>query len=242
MMILERLFRLSENHTSARTEVLAGLTTFLTMAYIIVVQPAVLSGKMFGKETGMDFGAVTTATCLSAALATAIMALYARYPIAQAPGMGENFFFVFSAIPAAACVGFSNSWEVALGSVFISGVLFLVLSVIGLRELIFNSISPSLKNGIATGIGLFIAFIGLQNTGLILKDPGTAVKLNAHFGSPDLIVFFIGLLVTAVLRARKRLEEGLSGTPSPLLSAIVTLSPSYCSRAKASLRLSYSTK
>ncbi len=203
MTKLERLFRLSENHTQTRTEVVAGVTTFLTMAYIIVVQPAVLSGKIFGKETGMDFGAVTTATCLAAALATAIMALYARYPIAQAPGMGENFFFVFSAIPAAASAGFANSWQVALGTVFISGVLFLILSVIGLRELIFNSISPSLKNGIATGIGLFIAFIGLQNTGLILKDPGTAVKLNAHFGSPDLIVFFVGLLVTAVLQARK---------------------------------------
>src|SRR5437870_42128 len=173
MMILERLFRLSENHTSARTEVLAGLTTFLTMAYIIFVQPAVLSGKMFGKETGMDFGAVTTATCLSAALATAIMAHYARYPIAQAPGMGENFFFVFSAVPAAAAAGFNNAWQVALGAVFISGVLFLVLSLAGLREVIFNAVSPSLKNGIAAGIGLFIAFSGLQNAGLILKDPGT---------------------------------------------------------------------
>src|SRR5437870_5107216 len=203
MMILERLFRLSENRTSARTEVLAGLTAFLTMAYIIVVQPAVLSGKMFGKDTGMDFGAVTTATCLSAALATAIMALYARYPIAQAPGMGENFFFVFSAIPAAAAAGFSNPWAVALGTVFISGVLFLILSLVGLRELIFNSISPALKSAVAAGIGLFIAFIGLQNAGLILKDPATAVKLNPHFGSPDLIVFFVGLLLTVVLHARK---------------------------------------
>lgn len=201
--MLERVFRLAENQTSARTEVLAGLTTFLTMSYIIVVQPAVLSGAMFGRPTGMDFGAVTTATCLSAALATAIMALYARYPIAQAPGMGENFFFVFSAIPAAAAAGFTNSWEVALGVVFISGVLFLILSLAGLRELILNSISPSLKSGIAAGIGLFIAFIGLQNAGLILKDPGTAVKLNAHFASPDLLVFFGGLLVTAVLHARK---------------------------------------
>src|SRR5216117_662043 len=164
--MLERFFRLSENQTTARVELLAGLTMFLTMAYIIFVQPAVLSGKIFGTNTGVDFGAVTTATCLSAALATAIMALYARYPIAQAPGMGENFFFVFTAIPAATSAGFSNSWQVALGTVFISGGLFLVLSVIGLRELIFNSISPSLKNGIATGIGLFIAFIGLQNTGL----------------------------------------------------------------------------
>src|SRR5438045_6939232 len=116
--MFERLFRLSENKTSPRVELLAGVTTFLTMAYIIFVQPAVLSGAMFGKRTGMDFGAVTTATCLSAALATAIMALYARYPIAQAPGMGENFFFVFSAIPAAAAAGFANAWEVALGTVF----------------------------------------------------------------------------------------------------------------------------
>src|SRR5207245_1079222 len=187
--MLERLFRLSENQTSARTELLAGLTTFLTMAYIIFVQPAVLSGKMFGIDTGMDFGAVTTATCLSAALATAIIAIYSRYPIAQAPGMGENFFFVFSAIPAATAAGFSNGWQVALGTVFISGILFLLLSLVGLRELIFNSISPSLKNAIAAGIGLFIAFIGLQNAGLILKDPGTAVRLNAHFASPDLCVF-----------------------------------------------------
>src|SRR6266852_4021321 len=143
--MIVQLFKLSEHKTTVRTEVLAGLTTFLTMAYIIFVQPAVLSGKMFGKETGMDFGAVTTATCLSAALATAIMALYARYPIAQAPGMGENFFFVFSAVPAAAAAGFANAWQVALGVVFISGVLFLLLSLAGLRELIFNAVSPNLK-------------------------------------------------------------------------------------------------
>jgi adenine/guanine/hypoxanthine permease len=201
--MLERIFRLSENQTTARMELLAGFTTFLTMAYIIVVQPAVLSGVMFGHPTGMDFGSVMTATCLSAALATAIMALYARYPIAQAPGMGENFFFVFSAIPAATAAGFANGWQVALGAVFVSGVLFLMLSLAGLRELIFNAVSPSLKNSIAAGIGLFIAFIGLQNAGLIVKDPGTAVKLNAHFTSPDLLVFFAGLLVTAVLLARK---------------------------------------
>jgi AGZA family xanthine/uracil permease-like MFS transporter len=201
--MMERFFRFSENQTDVRTELLAGMTTFLTMAYIIVVQPAVLSGKMFGTDTGLDFGAVITATCLSAALATAIMAIYARYPIAQAPGMGENFFFVFSAIPAATAAGFANGWQVALGMVFVSGVLFLILSLIGLRELIFNSISPSLKNGIATGIGLFIAFIGLQQAGVIVKDPATAVKLNAHFASPDLIVFFVGVLATAVLHARR---------------------------------------
>src|SRR5436190_16995086 len=201
--ILDRLFKLSDNVTNVRTEVLAGMTTFLTMAYIIFVQPAVLSGKMFGIDTGMDFGAVTTATCLSAALATAVMAIYARYPIAQAPGMGENFSFVFSAIPAATAAGFANGWQVALGVVFVSGVLFLILSLVGLRELIFNSVSPSMKNGIAAGIGLFIAFIGLQNADVIIKDPGTTVKLNAHFQSPDLLIFFSGLLLAAVLHARK---------------------------------------
>jgi AGZA family xanthine/uracil permease-like MFS transporter len=201
--MLERCFKLAENRTTARTEIFAGLTTFLTMAYIIVVQPAVLSGAMFGMKTGMDFGAVMTATCLAAAVATALMALLARYPIAQAPGMGENFFFVFSVIPAATVAGFANGWQVALGCVFISGVLFLILSLIGLREMIFNAISPSMKCAIAAGIGLFIAFIGLQDTGLVVKDPGSAVKLNAHFASPDLIVFFTGLLATAVLHARK---------------------------------------
>jgi AGZA family xanthine/uracil permease-like MFS transporter len=220
-MMLERVFRLAENRTNVRTELLAGLTTFLTMAYIIFVQPAVLSGALFGQVTGMDFGAVMTATCLAAALATAIMALYARYPIAQAPGMGENFFFVLSAIPAAAAAGFSNPWQVAMGAVFISGVLFLILSLAGLREMLFNSVSPSLKAGIAAGIGLFIAFIGLQNAGVIIKDPGTAVKLNAHFGSPDLLIFFAGFLLTAVFHARKVPGSILWGIAGAAILAIL---------------------
>jgi len=201
--MLERAFKLSENGTTARTEFAAGLTTFLTMSYIIFVQPAVLSGVMFGQPTGMDFGAITTATCLAAALASAIMGLYARYPIAQAPGMGENFFFVFTAIPVAAAAGAAVPWATALGAVFISGLLFLVLSLVGAREAVMNAISPSMKHAIAGGIGLFIAFIGLQNAGLIVKDPGTAVRLNPHFASPDLIVFFTGLLVAAGLHARR---------------------------------------
>src|SRR5207248_3457315 len=174
-----------------------------------------------GTDTGVDYGAVTTATCLSAALATAIMAVYARYPIAHAPGMGENFFFVFSAIPAATAAGFANGWQVALGVVFVSGVLFLILSLVGLRELIFNSVSPSMKNGIAAGIGLFIAFIGLQNAGVIIKDPGSAVKLNAHFTSPDLIVFFFGLLTTAVLHARKIRGSILWGIVAATILAVI---------------------
>src|SRR3990170_3121354 len=139
--MFDRIFRLSEHNTTVRTELLAGLTTFLTMAYIIFVQPAVLSGSMFGMSTGMDFGAVTSATCMAAALATLIMGIYARYPIAQAPGMGENFFFIFSALPFAATAfaaqieaGQTSPWQIGLGVVFISGVLFLLLSVFGVRE------------------------------------------------------------------------------------------------------------
>jgi AGZA family xanthine/uracil permease-like MFS transporter len=201
----DRLFRLSENQTTLRTELAAGLTTFLTMAYIIVVQPAVLSGAMFNKPTGMDFGAVMTATCLATALATAIMGLYARYPVAQAPGMGENFFFVFSLLPAAAAVAGpgSSDWQVGLGVIFLSGVLFLALSLLGVREALLDSISPSMRNGIAVGIGLFIAFIGLRSANLIQQDPWLTLKLNPHFASPDLVVFFVGLLVTAALQARR---------------------------------------
>lgn len=219
--LLERHFRLAEHGTSVRTELVAGLTTFLTMAYIIFVQPAVLSGAMFGMKTGMDFGAVTTATCLAAALASAIMALYARYPIAQAPGMGENFFFVFGAIPAATAAGFTNGWQVALGVVFLSGALFLALSLFRVRETVLNALSPSLKNGIAVGIGLFIAFIGLQNAGLIVKSPATGVTLNHHFGSPDLLIFFAGLFIAVSLHARKVRGAILWGIAGATLLAVV---------------------
>lgn len=200
---MHRYFGLAALGTDVRTEVVAGMTTFLTMAYIIFVQPGVLSGIQFGKATGMDFGAVTTATCLAAAIATFIMGFYGRYPIAQAPGMGENFFFVFSVLPAAAAAGFDQPWRVALGAVFLSGLIFLGLTWLGLRELIFNAISPSMKHAIAGGIGLFIAFIGLQNAGLVLKDPGTAVRLNPHFNSPDIIVFLVGLMSIGILQARR---------------------------------------
>jgi AGZA family xanthine/uracil permease-like MFS transporter len=200
---LERVFALRENDTDAGTEMLAGVTTFLTMAYILFVQPAVLSGSLFGKPTGMDLGAVATATCLSAAVASAVMGLYARYPIAQAPGMGENFFFVLTALPAAAAAGYAEPWRAALGMVFLSGLLFLLLSAVGLRERILDALSPSLRGAIAAGIGLFITFIGLQNTGLVLKDPGTAVRLNPHLLSPDLGVFFVGLVAAVALHARR---------------------------------------
>lgn len=157
-----------------------------------------------------------TATCISSALATAIMGIYARYPIAQAPGMGENFFFVFSVLPAITAAGFSNSWQVGLGIVFISGILFLALSLIGIRKTIIDAVSPSMKNSIAVGIGLFIAFIGMQNAGIIttaatiastpdgmIISGGTLVKLNPDIFTVDIVVFISGLLITAVLYSRK---------------------------------------
>lgn len=213
--MLNSYFQLSNYGTTVRTELLAGLTTFLTMAYIIFVQPAVLSGAMFNQPTGLDFGAVMTATCLAAALATGIMGLYARLPVAQAPGMGENFFFVFSLLPAASAVmgaqidrgllqpDQTTPWQIGLGVIFISGVLFLILSLLGVREKLLEAISPTMRHGIAVGIGLFIAFIGLENGSLVIADPGTLVKLNPHFAAPDLIVFGAGLLITAGLHARR---------------------------------------
>jgi AGZA family xanthine/uracil permease-like MFS transporter len=213
----ERLFSLKAQGVTVRTEVLAGITTFLTMAYIIFVQPAVLSGSMFGIDTGMDFYAVTTATCLAAATATVVMGLLARYPIALAPGMGQNFLFTLGLIPAAAATiaqeGWQTEpWQVALGVIFVAGVLFLLLSVLGVRERIMNAVSPSMKNAIAVGIGLFIAFVGMKNAGLIVTAativptsdgpaiaPGTLVELNPNFASPDLLVFFAGLVTIGVL-------------------------------------------
>ncbi len=204
---VERYFDFSGTGATWRGEIVGGVTTFLTMAYIVFVQPAVLSGAMFGFATGLDFGAVMAATCLSAALATILMGLYARYPIALAPGMGENFVFVFSLLPAAALLppvqaGVAKPWQTALGVILIAGVLFVVLSLTGVRERILHAISPSLKNAIAAGIGLFIAFIGLQNAGLIVQDPGTAVRLNPHFLTPEMGVFFVGLIASAAMWAR----------------------------------------
>lgn len=200
---------------SVSREVLAGVTTFLTMAYIIVVQPLVLSGKMFGLNTGLDFGAVATATCVSAAIGTLIMGIYARYPIALAPGMGENFVFVLSLLPAAAAwisgevqagrlaPNATADWRIGLGVIFYAGVLFLILSLLGVREKLIDAVSPSMRNAIAAGIGLFIALLGLQGASLIVGTPAQIVKLNPHLASPDVLVFFVALLATAALYGRR---------------------------------------
>jgi AGZA family xanthine/uracil permease-like MFS transporter len=188
---LERRFALVAHGTTVKTEIVAGVTTFLTMAYIIFVQPAVLSAA------GMDFGAVLTATCLATALATTLMALMANYPIAVAPGMGHNFFFAYSVV-----IGMKVPWRVALGGVAIAGVVFILTAGVGLRERLITAIPASIKHAIAAGIGLLIATIGLQWSGLIVASPGTLVTLgNVH--SPPVLLAVAGLTLTAILVARR---------------------------------------
>ena len=217
--MIEQLFKLSENKTNIRTELIAGLTSFFTMAYIIFVNPTILSVDFIGNPTGLDFNAVMIATCLSAAIATFIMGVYANYPIAQAPGMGENFFFV-SMIMGISALGVVNAWQVALGIVFISGVLFLIISLFNVREKLMNVISPSLKNGIAVGIGFFIAFLGLQNAKVLTSNPGTLVQLNSNLVNAEIGVFLFGLIVISILLI-KRVKGGI--LIGILLSAILSV-------------------
>ncbi len=199
---LERQFQLTAQATTVRTEVLAGVTTFLTMAYIVFVQPAVLSTDFAGHPTGLEFGAIVLATCVGSAFGSILMGAYANYPLALAPGMGENFFFV-SVIMSVTALGIADAWQTALGVVFVAGVVFWIVSASGIREAILNSIGRSMRNGIAVGIGLFITFIGLRNTGLVVASPSTFVTLNPHLLSADVAVFFAGLVVAGALEARR---------------------------------------
>ena len=187
---LERRFHLAEHGTTPRTEVLAGVTTFFTLAYILFVQPALLS------SVGLDFGAVFVATCLASAFATLLMAGLANYPIAVAPAMGHNFYFTFTVV-----VVMEVPWEVALGGVAVAGLLFIATAGFGLREKLITSIPASLKDAIAAGIGLLIAMIGLQWAGVIVGSPGTLVTLG-DLGAPPVRVALVGLVVMAVLWAR----------------------------------------
>ena len=189
---LEKVFHLSENHTDVKTEVIAGITTFMTMAYILAVNPNILSA------TGMDRGAVFTATALASLVATLLMAAFANYPFALAPGMGLNAFFAYTV-----CLQMGNSWEMALSAVFIEGIIFIILSLTSVREAIFNAIPLTLKKGVSVGIGLFIAFIGLQNAGLSV-DSSTLVTItsfteNFHTSGICALLALVGLFITAVL-------------------------------------------
>ncbi|MDE3117885.1 MAG: NCS2 family permease [Nitrospirota bacterium] len=211
--LLERFFHLQASGTSVRTEVLAGATTFLALSYILFVQPAVLS------TTGMDFGAVMTATCLASAFATLLMGLSARYPIALAPAMGHNVYFAFTVCGAVAAGGMGVPWQTALGAVFVSGLVFLGLSRFGFRERLLNAVPDSLKQAIAVGIGLLIAFVGLQWAGIVVARPGILVGLGPVGSAPVLLSLF-GLLITAGLVARGHRAALLWGMVATTLAGI----------------------
>ncbi|MEK9869288.1 MAG: NCS2 family permease [Gammaproteobacteria bacterium] len=187
---VETFFRFDEHGTNFRTEILAGVTTFLSMAYITVVNPAILS------DAGMDFGAVFVATCIAAAVGTLIMGLWANYPIAQAPGMGQNAFFTYGVV-----LGLGHTWEAALGAVFVSGVIFVVLSLLPVREWLINAIPKNLKLGISAGIGLFLGFIALKNAGVVVDSPATLVSLG-DLATPGAAICLFGFVLIAALTAR----------------------------------------
>src|SRR5579875_973640 len=189
--MLETYFQLKSNGTNVRTEVVAGLTTFLTMTYIVFVNPMILG------DAGMDKGAVFVATCVASAVGTLVMGLYANYPLALAPGMGLNAYFTYGVVK-----GMHYSWEVALGAVLISGVLFLILSLLRLREWIVDSIPQSLKMAISAGIGLFLGIIALHNAGIITGSPDTLVQLG-DIKAPSTILAVIGFLAIVALDAKK---------------------------------------
>jgi adenine/guanine/hypoxanthine permease len=206
--LIERVFHLQDNKTTVRRELFAGLTTFMAMAYVVVVNPRILS------EGGMPADGVLFATCLSAALATLVMGLWANYPIALAPGMSLNAYFTYSVV-----IGRGVPWQTALGVVFLSGVLFLVLTLTKVREHIVNDIPDCLKHGTAAGIGLFIAFIGLRNAKLIVSNPATFVgfgKISDH----SALLAVAGLLLTAILMARRVSGAILLGVLAVALAGI----------------------
>ena len=189
------LFRIRESGSTFITEVLAGITTFVTMSYIIFVNPGILS------STGMDFDALVVVTCLASALGTFCMAVFANYPIALAPGMGLNAFFAFGVVLNMKINGAPVTWQMALAAVFIEGAIFAVLTLTSIREQIMNSIPKSLKIGISAGIGLFIAFIGLQSAGIIVKNDATLVGLGHLSENMPMVLSLLGLLIMAVLTA-----------------------------------------
>ena len=191
MDFIEKCFKLKENKTTFKTELMAGLTTFMTMAYILVVNPSILS------TTGMDAGALLTATCIASALGTFFMAFFANYPFVLAPGMGLNAYFAFTI-----CALKGYSWHVALAAVFVEGIIFIILSAINVREAIFNAIPANMKKAVSVGIGMYIAFIGLQNAGVVINNASTCVSLGDVKTVPVALAL-IGTIITLVLVIRK---------------------------------------
>ena len=190
MIVLERRFKLNENETNVKTEIIAGITTFMTMAYILIVNPNMLA------ETGMDLGGVFTATAISSIIGTAAMALLANYPFGLAPGMGLNAFFTYSVVMV-----MGKSWQFALTAVFIEGIIFIILSLFKVREAIFNAIPMNLKRAVSVGIGLFIALIGFVNAGIVVADPGTIIALGS-LTQRGTVLALIGLIVMGFLLAK----------------------------------------
>ena len=190
MCMLQKIFGFNKQTMNLRTEIIAGITTFLTMSYILAVNPAMLS------TTGMDKGAIFTATALAAAIATLLLAWMAKLPFAQAPGMGLNAFFAFTLVQ-----GMGYSWETALAAMFVEGLIFILITLLNVREIILNSIPVNLRHAISAGIGMFIAFIGLKNAGIIESNPSTFVALG-HFTPISLLAIF-GILLSAVLLIKK---------------------------------------
>jgi len=188
---MEKLFKLQENGTTFQREIFAGLTTFLTMAYILAVNPGMLSA------TGMPLGGVFTATAIASAIATIVMALTANLPVALAPGMGLNAFFTFTVV-----IGMGYTWQLALTAVFLEGILFIILSLFNVREAIIKAIPANLKNAVAVGIGLFIALIGFSNAGIVIGGGGTVIAFSDQFSYVQLVAF-IGLIIIAVLYVLK---------------------------------------
>jgi adenine/guanine/hypoxanthine permease len=207
---LDRYFELAKNGSNVRTEVVAGATTFLAMAYIVFVNPGILSA------TGMDAGAVFTATALAAALGTLIMGLWAKLPIAQAPGMGLNAFFAFSVV-----IGMGIAWETALAATMVSGVIFLILALTGVRQAIINAIPVQLKLAVGAGIGLFIAFIGLKAAGIVVPDDATTVTLGS-LSEPTTLLAILGIVITAVLLARGVRGAVFYGIVATSLAGLIT--------------------
>jgi AGZA family xanthine/uracil permease-like MFS transporter len=206
---LERYFDFAAHETTWRTEILAGLTTFITMAYIIFVNPAILS------QTGMPLAAVTTSTCLCAAIGSILMGALANYPLALAPGMGLNAYFTYTVVK-----GMGVPWQTALGAVFLSGVIFLLLTFGGIRQRLLGAIPHQLHSAVAGGIGLFIAFIGLRNAGIIVPSPATTVTLgNLHAHTTQLAIF--GIVLIAVLQAYRVKASMLIGVLATLLVGIL---------------------
>lgn len=189
---MEKLFKLKENGTTVRTELLAGLTTFLSMVYILAVNPSILSAA------GMEPGAVFTATAVSAFIATAIMAFCANYPIALASGMGLNAYFAYSVCIPMAEAGVNDPWTIALTAVLVEGIIFIILSLFKFRETLVNKVPANLKYGISAGIGLFIAIIGLKGAGIVISDPATILGMGA-VGTAPFVLALIGLMVIAIL-------------------------------------------